>query len=227
MWAVLNGKIDFQAADKGINPMSLLLDIVCHHNLSEETIIRFEDFYRTHIFDGKYCTQQIECTTTVWSKPLLSYEERLSEFRNTEEGFGLSFDSNYQDFYYHYNIYKSFFNFSIHIPDTRFNINFRSNSYYSPLCRACQVALLRAWLPKFARLFGGLIAVKTIRKAYPFDWIDELECEYTNLADILQYFRHQHAQGDEDYFVPDAIPIAQIDKVLREKIQDWYVFSAE
>ena len=206
----------------------ILLDIVCNHNLSEENIIHFEDFYRTHIFDGKYCTEQIECTTTVWGKPLLSDEERLSEFRNTEEGFGLSFDSNYQDFFYCFEIYKSFFNFSIYISDTVFHRKFRSNLYYCPACRACQVELLRVWLPKFAQLFGGLMAVKTIRKAYPFEWIDELECEYTNLADILQYFCHQHAQGDEDYFVPDTIPITQMDKVLsKQTIEDWYVFSAK
>lgn len=205
--------------------MSVLLDIVCNHNLSEDNIIRFEDFYRTHIFDEKYCAKEI--ATAVWSKPLLSYEERLSAFRDAD-GFGLSFDSNFQDFWYCFTIYKSFFNFVIHIPHTTFNIKFRSNFYDSPLCRACQKYLLRAWLPKFAQLFGGLMAVKTIRKAYPFDWIDEFECEYDSLADILQYFRQQHAQGDEDYFVPDAIPITQMDKVLRDKtIEDWYVFSAE
>ena len=206
--------------------MSVLLDIVCNHNLSEDNIIRFEDFYRTHIFDEKYCTEQIECTTTVWGKPLLSDEERLSEFRNTEEGFGLSFDSNYQDFFYCFEIYKSFLNFSIYISDTVFHRKFRSNLYYCPACRACQVELLRVWLPKFARVFGGLMAVKTIRKAYPFEWIDELECEYTNLADMLQYFRNQ-ALEDEDYSVPDIIPIAQMDSVLKEEIQDWYVFSAK
>ena len=87
--------------------------------------------------------------------------------------------------------------------------------------------LLRAWLPKFAQLFGGLLAVKTIKKVYPFDWITEWEDEYANLADILQYFRQQHAQGDEDYFVPDTIPIVQMDSVLIEQIQDWYIFSAQ
>ena len=202
----------------------ILLEIVCNHHLSEETIIRFEDFYRTHIFGGKYCTEEIECTTTVWGKPLLSQEERLSEFRNAD-GFGLSFESVFQDFFYCFEIYKSFLNFGIYISDTTRRRKFRSNLYYCPACRACQVDLLRAWLPKFAQLFGGLMAVKTIRKAYPFDWIDEFECEYDSLADILQYFRHQ-ALDDEDYSVPDAIPIAQMDSVLKEEIQDWYVFSA-
>ena len=203
--------------------MSILLEIVCNHNLSEDNIIRFEDFYRSHIFDEKYCAKEI--AIPVWSKPLLSYEERLSAFRDAD-GFGLSFDSNFQDFWYIFTIDKSFFNFTIDIPDTRFNIKFRSNSYYSPLCRACQVYLLRAWLPKFAQLFGGLFAVKTIKKVYPFDWIAEWEDEYANLADMLQYFRNQ-ALEDEDYFVPDIIPIAQMDSVLKEEIQDWYVFSAK
>ena len=59
-------------------------------------------------------------------------------------------------------------------------------------------------------------------------WIDELEGEYDNLADILQYFRNQnHALGDEAYFVPDTIPIVQMDSVLIEQIQDWYIFSAQ
>ena len=181
--------------------MCFIVAVAFDHNLREDEIIQFENFYCAKMLDGSIFVEGLEEKTVVGRK--LNLQERREFFL---DNYPLEFVSRGNPSCY-YSIGKK----SIYLAVLCKDIN---QAYF----KEHRVDFTCALIEQLANIFHSEILIIFCEKAYPAGWVLEYISEGLGIADILNLFR-------DEYDLPTSIDAASALYSLNDCLRDWYMFK--